>query len=43
VADNDIPADFVNTHPTIELTSQNSVVPGVTNTGVGQGKRVEDM
>jgi hypothetical protein len=43
VADNDIPRDIATSHPTIELTSQRSVVPGVTNTGVGQGQRVEDL
>ncbi|MDG4768031.1 AAA family ATPase [Solwaraspora sp. WMMD406] len=43
VADNDIPTGIVSTHATIDLTSQHSVVPGVTNTGVGQGQRVEDV
>lgn len=43
VADNDIPTDIVTSHTTIALTSQHSVVPGVTNTGVGQGQRVEDL
>ena len=43
VADNDIPAELVTTRNTIELTSERSTVPGVTNTGVGEGQRVEDL
>ncbi|MGP3932166.1 hypothetical protein [Nonomuraea sp. KM88] len=43
VADNDIPAELVTTHNTIVLTSERSAVPGVTNTGVGEGQRVEDL
>jgi hypothetical protein len=43
VADNDIPGDIITSHPAIELTSERSVVPGVINTGVGQGQRVEDV
>ncbi|MFI7075030.1 MULTISPECIES: hypothetical protein [Micromonospora] len=43
VADNDIPADVVTSHSTIELTSGRSVIPGVMNTGVGKGQRVEDL
>lgn len=43
IADNDLPLDIVTPNPVIELTSQRSTVPGVTNTGVGRGKRVEDM
>ncbi|MFF5084988.1 hypothetical protein ACFY36_48790 [Actinoplanes sp. NPDC000266] len=43
VADNDIPAELVTPRNTIELTSERSTVPGVTNTGVGEGQRVEDL
>ncbi|MEV1173929.1 hypothetical protein [Nonomuraea sp. NPDC049784] len=43
VADNDIPAELVTTRNTIVLTSERSAVPGVTNTGVGEGQRVEDL
>ncbi|MEU4424798.1 hypothetical protein AB0F81_29610 [Actinoplanes sp. NPDC024001] len=43
VADNDIPAEHVTSRNMIELTSERSTVPGVTNTGVGQGQRVEDL
>ncbi|GAA3121515.1 hypothetical protein GCM10010466_10540 [Planomonospora alba] len=43
VSDNDIPAEFVTKRNTIVLTSERSAVPGVTNTGVGEGQRVEDL
>uniref|UniRef100_UPI003F4907B4 hypothetical protein n=1 Tax=Nonomuraea sp. CA-252377 TaxID=3240003 RepID=UPI003F4907B4 len=43
VADNDIPAEFVTRRNTIALTSERSAVPGITNTGVGEGQRVEDL
>jgi hypothetical protein len=43
VADNDLPLDIVTASPVIELTSQRSTVPGVANTGVGRGKKVEDV
>lgn len=43
VADNDPPNDIVSRIPRIELSSDHSVVPGVRNTGVGRGSRVEDL
>jgi hypothetical protein len=43
LADNDIPTDIVGSRTTIELTSERSAVPGVTNTGLGEGQRVEDL
>lgn len=38
VADNDIPTELVTKRNTIVLTSEHSAVPGVTNTGVGEGQ-----
>ncbi|MEV0586746.1 hypothetical protein [Nonomuraea sp. NPDC050310] len=43
VADNDVPPELVTTRNTIVLTTEHSAVPGVTNTGVGEGQRVEDL
>jgi hypothetical protein len=44
VADNDFPEDIVGDVYRIELTAESSVVPGVLNTGVGEGSsRVEDF
>lgn len=43
VADNDPPVDLTAAVPSIRLTEGRSTVPGVPNTGVGEGGRVEDF
>jgi hypothetical protein len=43
VADNDVPLDNIRGAHRIELTADRTAVPGIRNTGVGRGTRVEDL
>ncbi|WP_155370020.1 hypothetical protein [Catellatospora vulcania] len=43
IADNDVSLDVIGNRYRIELTADRTAVPGIRNTGVGRGTRVEDL